>query len=493
MSEPLQTPLQESIIVLLATNNEQGRVAAGLLEASDFDEDYQEFAARLIKYQRTQNRSPGVTHLDDVFADIVVDTKHKRYRQTTRVMQNILENYESINAAYTLSRTQEFAQRQALKGGLIEAFNRYNQGNEEDLISDVQNILTRSLRAHQAEMDVGVFLNDTTKALRFLDGDPTLCSTGIPALDAVNLGPKPGQMLLLIGPKGRGKSWWTIDLGKKCLLQNKKVVHITLEMSTEQVIPRYYQAMFAAAQTNEPYNITQLELDQLGRITKLNRDVKKPKISFDDPRIRRLLGNKIAQFGARLGRLVVKDFATNYLTVAKIDAYLDYLELNTGFIPQALIIDYPDLMNMKGDLREALGRTFVELRGLLQRRKLAGIFPTQGNRTSWDADTTKASMVSEDASKVMTADMVLTLSQTPAEEALGLARLGVAHNRGGKDKFVVLLSQNYDTGQFALSSARMLNPDHYNELIKQANGGRNAEESSEEGEEAEEQAEINWQ
>jgi hypothetical protein len=51
--------------------------------------------------------------------------------------------------------------------------------------------------------------------------------------------------------------------------------------------------------------------------------------------------------------------------------------------------------------------------------------------------------------------VVLTYSQTPAENKLGLARLHVAAGRNDRDKFTIVISQAYNTGQFVVDSSLM--------------------------------------
>lgn len=465
MAEKLSAPLQESIIALIATNDKQGRIASGLLTATSFDESYQDFAGRLIEYHKHHGRAPGKAHLDDLVDDVLTNPNHKKHKHYVRIIQGILEQSDALNAKYLLGRISDFSERQLLKSALLDASDRYAQGGDE-LVDDVKQILLKAMQYHPEEMDAGVFLNDKVKGLSFLEKQQLASLTGIPALDKHGVGPRAGQILLFIGAKGVGKSWWCVDLGKRCLMQNLRVVHVTLEMPWPQVVQRYYQSLFAMPVKSGDYNVTQFEFDKLKRLTGFSSKKRTPRLSQDDPDIHKLLGKKIDKFGARLGRLVVKEFATSSLTISKLEAYLDFLEVTSGFIPNVLIVDYPDLMFMgkgKDDFRLSLGQVFKDIRGLLQRRNLAGIIPTQGNRSSWDAATVKASMISEDSSKVMTADMTIIYSQTPTEYERGLARLSVAHNRGGEDKFTVLIAQSYASGQFVLHSTRM--PGNYQDLI----------------------------
>lgn len=460
--EALSIPLQESVLTLLATNSKQGRIAAGLVKAESFDDSFREIATRILAYHRKHKKAPGVEHLDDVFDDIIANAQHKKQRLYTRMLEGIIDNAEGLNAEYVLSRVNEFSRRQSLKAAVIEASERYQQGGD-DLVANVETILTKALRFKEQDMDAGVFLSDRKRALQFLHKSAESWCTGIDAFDRIDLGPTRGKMLLFMAPKGTGKSWWCIDAGKRLLLQGARVVHITLEMPIEDVIQRYFQSFFAIPKRKEPIRYTRFALDRLGRLEEFVKKKRNPKMSIKDPKLERWLSKRINQWGARFDRLVVQSFPTKSLTIAKLNAYLDMLEFNR-FIPDALILDYPDLMWMdKNNPRISIGWTYEELRGILQQRNMAGIFPTQGNRKSWDASVVKGSMVAEDASKFMTADMAVIYSQTLEEKARKLARLFVEKHRSDEDKFTVLISQSYESGQFVLDSIRM--PQNYWSMI----------------------------
>jgi hypothetical protein len=79
-------------------------------------------------------------------------------------------------------------------------------------------------------------------------------------------------------------------------------------------------------------------------------------------------------------------------------------------------------------------------------------------------------MIAEDISKLATADVLLTLSQTAAEYALGLARLFVEKVRNEEGKMTALITQAYAIGQFCLDSVRLAS--EYWEMMKER-GERN--------------------
>lgn len=474
MADKLSGPLQESILCLLATNNQEGAIAAGLLSPKVFDQGYQDLAQRILVFRKTHNKAPGKEHLDDLVDDIIGNKDHKARRATIRILEGVLGAAEGLNAKYVLSRINEFAKRQRLKSAILEAGDIYQAGRET-LADEIEVVLQKALKPDIALFDVGLRLNEK-RALNFLTSMKADFKTGIPELDRVEVGPTYGQLLMLMAAKGVGKSWWCIDIGRRCIMQGAKVLHITLEMSEDLVSQRYYQNFFALGKRKEKFNVIEFELDRLNRLAGFNKLKRRVHMSLDSPRIDRYLNRKQRNWGTKLGRLVIKGFPTKSLSIPKLDAYLDMLEMQEKFIPNVLILDYPDLMWLdKKDIRVSIGWTVEEFRGLLQRRHLAGVAPTQTSKKGWEAETVKGSMVAEDASKFRTADQVLIYSRTAMEKSLGLARLHLEKNRNDEDGFDIVISQNYTTGQFILSSVRMSST--YHELL----GDNGSEDEDEEG------------
>lgn len=465
----LTTSLQESALTLLAFDSDQGALAMGMVTAAHFDDTYRDIAGKIITYRKRYGKPPGAAHLDDLFDDVLTNPDHRQHKLYLRVIEGLLEQSRGLNAAYVASRVTEFVRQQSLKVAVHEAAQRYQQSGD-DLVADVENILFKALKLRVTGVGGGIFLDDKDTALGFLERPAQALPLGIPQFDRVNAGPTPGTLLLFLAAKGRGKSWFATHCAKQALLQGEKVVHITLEMPEEQVIQRYFQTMFAIGVRNEEFIETRLVLDKLGRLSGIDFARAKPKLNFQDRSIQKILRGEMAKWGSRLGRIVVKEFPPDQLTIAQLNAYLDGLEQVHGFIPNMLIIDYPDLMQLgdRTNLRESTGQMIKSIRGVLSERKLKGVAPSQTNRASTDAATVKESHVAEDFSKLQTADKAIIYSQTPEEKKLKLARLYLDKNRGDKDDITVLIAQNYETGQFVLGKPVMMGKNYF-DLVKQAN------------------------
>lgn len=472
MVEKLTRSLQESIITLLAVDNEEGKIAAGVVNSKQFDEAYRDIVDRILAYRKKHGKAPGKVHLDDLVDDIIGDERNKKHKTYIRILDGIISNADSLNTKYVLSRVQDFNRRQELKGALLEASALYESSvTKEDFVENIEAILNKALKPKVDMLERGVYLGDRKRALGFLETTKADYLTGIQALDDRNFGPTRGTLMMFMAPKGGGKSWFCVHIGKMCLMQNAKVLHVSLEMSEDRVIQRYQQSFHGIGKRyGERYKITQVEFGDGDKIDRFRLRRRKIKKGLDTgSKIRSYLKDKMKTWGSRMDRLHIKGFASRSLTVPKLEAYLDSLEIHDNFIPDVLILDYPDEMKIPmKDYRLSLGATISDIRGLCYRRHICGVAPTQTNRTGWDASTIKGKMVGEDASKFMIADMVAIQNKSPFEKQMGLCRLYVEKNRDDEDDFTVILTQNLRTGQYVLDSFRMAPKSNYLDLIKPA-------------------------
>lgn len=460
--DDLPPSLQESILAALLFDEKSGAAIAAQVTPALFDEGYREIAERALAYRRRYRRAPGRAHLDDLFGQLLQPGRAPRLR---RLVFDLAELGEGINGEFVVARTQEFIRDQRFKAALVQANSRYEQGGE-DRANDIEAIFSKAVRFRAQTLEAGTFLNDTSRSLKFFERSTSGISLGIPLLDTMGLMLRPGEQILYIGPKGSGKSWMCVNVGANALKQGYRVLHVSLEMYEESVAARYYQRIFAAGVRPDKFNKTYLDFDRLGRLAGFRTRTVAPKWDFSAPGAQRELKRRLRPWGARLGNLVVKHFRSGSLTVGQFESYLDYLELEEKFIPSVVIIDYPDLMQLDPkNLRITTGRTFVDLRGVAAARRFGLFTPTQGNRSTLGGKKrTRAGDVSEDISKVFTADYVLTYQRTEAEKRIGLARLEVEHARETWDGAQIVITQSYPTGQFVLQSALMQEQAYWNRM-----------------------------
>lgn len=116
------------------------------------------------------------------------------------------------------------------------------------------------------------------------------------------------------------------------------------------------------------------------------------------------------------------------VTVAQISAQLDILQQQEGIIPDIIVIDYADLLDVepsarKLEYRHQINAGWMALRALSQTRNCGLITATQAK-----VETRKKTQVdqwdtSEDKRKLAHVTAMLALNQTPAEKRKGLMRI----------------------------------------------------------------------
>lgn len=454
MDDRISTVLQEDLLVLLCFDPNRSNIIRNCVDIGLFEGVYKEIASRVYDYV-DRYKAPPAEMLPSIFDDILEGDNKRKALLFNQVFTNLFETKDSVNAEYTMDRISEFVRVQELKLGIMESF-EVLQNNSEDAADRVEEIINAHTKKRLEVFDSGIFLGDSKRGLEFLEEEPEAFHMGIPELDSRQLGPSPGQLHLLIGVYNKGKSWHLINIGKRALLSRKKVCHISLEMSEKEVIQRYYQAIFGLAKRKESSELTRFQLDELDHLCGLEPQTFIPKLFMTDPEVREALVEKVDKLSNKLNRVVVKRFPTGQLTVRQLEAYLENLEATQGFRPDIILLDYIDLMTIDpNNYRTSLGRLFVDIRGLAVKRHIAVSSVTQSNREGDKSKKVRGSNVAEDWSKMATADDVLTLNQTDEEEKRGLARIYVDKARNDKKGFTVLISQNYNTGQFVLDSALM--------------------------------------
>jgi hypothetical protein len=457
VDDTIPPSMQESLLALLAFDDKHGTTVAAQVRIEHFSEPYQEVASKILAYRRKHGKAPGQVHLDDIFGWAL--TTGDRAPRLRRLLTGIFDIFPHLNAEYVANSTGAFVEKSTIVSAIFSAAEMIQAHPDGGDLTQIRQTLYEALSSRRPHMDAGIFLNDTKRSLSFFDRRSVDYPLGIQAFDNINLGMTAKQLLLYIGPKNTGKSWFCVHCGRQGLIHRANVLHITLEMGVEEVLCRYYQNWFSATLRDVPYNVTRFELDENRRVSGTTiRQVRRPKISFDRPGARRDLQHRIISWGGRLGKLCVKEFPSGFLTIPDLISYLDYLEAIEKFIPNIMIVDYPDLMEHPvHDRRISIGKSVVQLRGLGGQRNMAVVAPTQGGRQTIDARHVSGKDVTEDISKVFTADNVLTYSQTVLERRRNLARLNLDYARSTRRDIEVLISQSYETGQFVLESGFMAN------------------------------------
>lgn len=461
----LSSSLSESILTALAFSEDKLASVLVALDPKLFEEPYDDIAARIIEYRSRFGKAPGREHIDDIFDHVLGNPRDRRQQLYTRLLMGLIEQAEGLNLKYVVDRVSTFVRKQTLKTAIIEASDvLMQQQSSDDAADQIESILSKAMNHRLDEYDAGLFM-DSANALSFLEDDQDdYLSMGIPALDDRRLCPVRGELIILMAPRKIGKSWWGVNLVKRANIQHWKVAYISLEMSQEKVMGRLFQSFYGIAKREESYERLEMDIDK-GQLVGLELRRKRPRRNLGQRNIHEYFRNEQRTRKSALHNVLVKDFPTGSLTVRKLEAYLDQIEAQHRFVPDLLIIDYPDLMYYNPHYKDdEINRIYEELRGLGKKRNMAVATPTQGNRETEGARMGRTGQVAGTIGKIATCDVCLILARTKEEKALGLARIFAAAGRGDEDGFTVLMSQDLHTGQFVLKSVRMSESKYFDML-----------------------------
>ena len=443
----LEGAAEENILTLLCWDSKHAHAAALQLDPQLFStKSFRRIATHAFEYLQKFGQPPG-PHLRDLLED---DLRRGEDGKLLAVTLDAMEGLAKVlQPDFVLETLSLFVRTRRLRMAFEAGLDALDGGD----IEKAQDAVYRQ-SADLGNANNRIWLHDADAMLDFLDKkEEDYFSSGIKELDNRGVRPARKTMWLFIAPAKKGKSWHLMECGKMALMHGHRVLHITLENSKEVTAQRYVQALFAMTEHQSGMlRVPMFTRSNSGHIT-IDFDERMPDALMTTPRSRiaaRLRGMK------NKARFMIAEFPTSTLSISKLMAFLDALEKVDNFIPDMLIVDYPDLMQIdSAQLRIDTGRLFKELRGIAVTRNMALCIATQGSKVSAQARTVTATMVSEDYSKIGTADTVITYSQTGAEKRTGLARILVDAARNAADKFVVLISQSYATGQFCIDSVFM--------------------------------------
>jgi hypothetical protein len=446
MSGALKGAAEDNVLSLLVWNERHAMTLASVLDPDLFDSRMYQKVAKLAIDYITKFSVPPREHIRDLMeAEVRHPTEGPYF---VKLLNDTQALHKTLQPDYVMDTLDTFIRLKTKRKALEEAQAALSQGDE----AKAEELLWQPT-AFRPNLTAGTWLHDDN--LDFMTTETSdEFSSGIDVLDERGVRPERRTLTLMIGPKKSGKSWWCINLGKAALKRGHTTLHLTLENSERLTKRRYLQAFFGMTKRRaQAVSTSSFEKDADGHLVKFSRQTIDAMPLHIDNRVE--IVQRIRTLRLR-ARLLIKEWPTGMMTIPQLNEYLDMLERNDNFKPDLLIVDMPSNFKISGQYRrEELGVVVQLLRGIGVARNIAVCAPTQGNRHTEGATYVSSRDIAEDYSMVGTADTVLTFNQTREERERGLARIIVDAARDAEDKFVVLISQQYATGQFALDSVYM--------------------------------------
>ena len=410
MSESLikyGTSFQSKIITSLIVNNKFTKQIIDILELSYFDSDSNKFLIKSIKdyvveYKTTPTMEALKVLIDDVENDIL---------KTTIVdsLRNAWNHRESPDLEFVQEKTLEFCKNQIIKNAIMESVDLLDTQNYDG----IKLVIDDAMKAG-VERDIGHEYMTGFEERMSEQSRKCLPTQWDSVNDLMDGGLAGGELGVIVAPAGIGKSWTLQSLGAHAVAKGKTVIHYTLELNAEYVGLRYDTIVSGQPTGNLQY----YKEEVLKKINQLK------------------------------GNLIIKYYPTRTASVNTITAHLQQCELQ-GIKPDMVIVDYADIMKSTQhftEKRHQIGHVYEELRGMAGEFDIPIWTASQANRSSLEEDVIGAEKVSEDYSKVMTSDFVMSMSRKVEDKIANTGRFHVIKNRFGPDGITFPATINTNTG-----------------------------------------------
>jgi len=375
----------------------------------------------------------------DIPTKLILTEEAKNYANDHNDMQSYFKYEQIINDIYTVeggdAAREEFKEKvitfikqakwkQTLKNGTL-AFSINNVNQAIERFKEILAIGTEN----DLGLDMSTLSNDDFLAMMGETYDKkNMIKTGIPGWDAaLGGGFVKDNLHILGGAPGFGKSKTMAYLAKQALMDGKKVVFITLELSEVETMANIKIAISGISFF----------------------DMLKPenRIEFD---------SKCANFENTFSKdLVVKFYKPATVNCDTIENYImkviQYKKEKEGrdWKPDVIYLDYLDKLlptqKIKGSLYEDIGGVTDDCKNLAITFHCPVISGSQLGRSVWNikgSEVISLDSLAESARKAHLAHSITTINVNPGEKAVGKARLFMAKSRSGKPGTTIYIEQN---------------------------------------------------
>ena len=311
-------------------------------------------------------------------------------------LRGIFQKLKDNDLDYIKDSFLDFAKNQTLKSAIIKSVDLLQMGQ----YGEIKTIIDGAMRSGQPKTLGHDWKKDIE--LRLMKNARNTIGTGWDAIDVlIGGGLAGGELGVVIAPSGIGKSWALATIGANALKAGKKVVHYTLELN-ENYVGLRYDTIYTGI---EP-----------GKVP-------------EHPEVIRELVEQIK------GEIIIKYYPARTIPSHTIQAHVQQMA-SLGFKPDVIIVDYADLMSAtaRTDARhQELGAIYEELRGLAGELNVPIWTASQTQRSSIQDEVIQADKIAESYAKIMTADLVISISRKLEDKVHKTGRAHVIKNRFGAD------------------------------------------------------------
>ena len=291
-----------------------------------------------------------------------------------------------------------FCRNQEMKNAILESADKLKQEDYEG----IRALIEKALKAGK-EKDAGLNYTKDVEARYRVDYRPTRPTPWQTLSDLFSGGFGPGDLFLIFGSPGGGKSWLCIDIAAEAAKLGYNVFYYTLELSEKYVSRRIDAAMTGYC--------------------------------VDDLREHRAEVDKMVE--ELPGNIIIKEYAPKSATISTIKAHVQQC-IEDGIRPDLIIIDYIDYLKPSSKVRyserkDEVDDVYIGSKALAKELQVPVLSPSQVNRMGAKDTVVEGDKAAGSYDKMMVADGSFSLSRTKEDKVLGTGRIHIMKNRFGPD------------------------------------------------------------
>jgi replicative DNA helicase len=320
---------------------------------------------------------------------------------------------------YVQGEFSTFCKNQQLKKALLNSVDLLKAGDYDS----IKYMIESAMKAGQ-DKNIGHEYKKDTES-RYREDHRTVVPTPWePINELIQGGLGNGDLGLIFGNPGGGKSWCLVALGGHAVKMGFNVIHYTLELS-ESYTGRRYDAFF----TGTP--VDQLETHKA----------------------------EVEALTANLpGELIIREYPMGKTTINTIESHIKKV-IDLGIQPDLILIDYIDLLSTKKrnvDRKGEIDDIYTSTKGLARELNIPIWSVSQVNRAGAKDDVIEGDKAAGSYDKMMITDVSLSLSRKKEDKVNGTGRLHFMKNRYGMDGLTFQADVNTSNGHITIG-------DHYDE------------------------------
>lgn len=384
-----------------------------ILDPDFFSNDkYIELATQIVKWNEKYHTTPTFENLTTIAKTEYEDDIERDY--LLELIDSISKLTDVTDKQFVQERTVKFCKQRAMENAIIKSARLVKDVvmDDDEKFEMIAKVVSTALSAGEAR-DIGHAFEAQSLARTVAKRFPI--KTGFPMLDDEYIagGLSGGELGIILGGTGAGKSFMLAQIAHAAFCQGKKVVYYSFELREFPVGFRLDSKFTNIPLTHLLLDIDGKYRDQVAKAIKQETDkhIIKPEI-------------------------IIKEYPTKTASMAKLRNHHQQL-IASGMKPDIILVDYLDLMRPTTrykDKRFELESIAEELRGWAGELDIPIWTASQTNRDGLDTSVVTLKTISEALSKAMVADLIISIGRSPELQQAGRACYYLAKNRLGADK-----------------------------------------------------------